>query len=147
MNGKIKFSNIANTMSILFMLDQALLPMFHPFGIPLKISYIFLIIVPLIAIFSRCDIYAIAINRRRLWNMVSPIIGIALIGLLGQCYLMTLGDILDPFEAIKQFIVFILMVLAFSLGQRVPQFPIYNVVWIFYCAIAIILFLDRKSVV
>lgn len=140
---KITYSKVMMALALIFVADLMLLPMFHPFGISFKPSYLILLALPFIFVPDNLKTkYADVGRRRRLWIMTSPIIGIALVGFLGQLYLMNLGDVLDPGEAIKQITVYVLMVLAFGFGQFVPQFQLRWILWILYALIAIILLLS-----
>lgn len=130
-------------LALILVADQMLLPMFHPFGISFKPSYLILLALPFIFASAKPKTkYTDVGRRRRFWIMTSPIIGIALLGFLGQLYLMTLGDVLDPGEAIKQITVYVLMVLAFGFGQFVPQFKLRWILWVLYALIVIILLLS-----
>ncbi len=115
-----------------------LLPMFHIFDMPIKPSYVILLVAPFISFGTASD----GLTGRRTWSMTSPIIGLIFFSCLGQYYLTVLGDVIDPYSALKQIMIYVFMVLAFVLGQRAPHFPLRWVLWVLYLHIALLLSLS-----
>lgn len=122
---------------VFFLIDQSLLPMFHFMEFPFKPSY-FILVFLFIITYSQKN----SDEEKRFWIMVSPIIGIVLMGLIGQLYLSSLGNIEDPFIAVRKIVTYLFMVLAFGVGQRLPQFPARAILYCFYGAIATLLILS-----
>lgn len=128
-------------LGLIVVLDQMLLPMFHPFGISFKPSYLILIVAPFI-VRNRPRTTEDTGSRQRFWKMTLPIIGIAVFGFLGQLVsTFTLG-ILESDVVVVRLATLLLMILAFRFGQLVPSFQLRWILWALYALICITLVLS-----
>ena len=121
------------------LVDQAILPMFHIGGIPFKLSYLILAVWPVIASKTTGNnYYCYRISQKqRFLKLSAPIIGIMGIGLIGQIFLWTLGDIQDQYLAFRAVMTYVLMLLALRFGQAVADFRSHWLIWILYMNLAI----------
>jgi hypothetical protein len=136
----INKNNLFLFLSLIVVTDQMLLPMFHPFNISFKPSYLILLAVPFIIMFDKKDKDTLDI-KKRFWYMTSPVMVIAIMGCLGQLFLTTQGNVIDPEAFPIQIISYILIVLAFYFGQRVSHFKSNYLLFLLYGQIALILLL------
>jgi len=133
-----KWNIILGALGLILVIDQMLLPMFHPFGIPFKPSYAILLVFPLFVIRTPVVLYTSGM-RRRFWYLAAPVLWIAFWSVVGQFYLLAVEGIFDLSAIVTPIVTYVLMVLAIVLGQHVPQFKMQWLLWILYSSILLVL--------
>jgi len=126
----LKFSIVGLILSV----DQMLLPMFHIFRSPYKISYLLL---------GLWALYRVAYpqpgldrgTQRDFLRFSALIAGIVICALLGEAWLALNHPVLTYTETLRSVQLYVLIVLAFGLGQSARAFKLNWLVWLVYAYI------------
>jgi hypothetical protein len=113
--------------------DQLLLPMFHVGNVPYKVSYI-LLGVALLSWLAAESTDRAARGNRELFTFALAIGAIIVAGLLGELWLAANEMVISHSEASRSVLIYLLLILAFGLGQRAGKFRMGWLPWIFVIA-------------
>lgn len=124
-----------SSMGLVFVVDQMLLPMFHIGKLPYKISYFILVLWAFNQVtFSKIRTLELPKNKN-FRQFAIAISGIIFCALLGELWLSFNNQILSYINTIRSILIYMLVILAFGLGQSASSINLKWLIWILFCAI------------
>lgn len=126
---------IHTAIAFIFIMDEALLPVFHPMGIPIKISYIFL--------FMSLVFYVFSIKITNQWRfrfgngsrakkVVYMLLSLIFLSCLGEMTMLFFSDVKDGRPFIDALLNYGFMLAAFILGYSIFRYKKTVLLWALY---------------